>query len=168
MSVPLQFAVFVFVLFFVLFCLFVCFYCGREVFVRPDCLSNSTSNFLIGDVVFVWNTQEFAVAPHLYSLDSLLSRSAVRVHDSQAKRNVERTSKRINPIFDLSVMFLSLQTIRSFLKDAVVCAILDRISGFEPWSNVIAPRYLKVLTVSSFSPLAQMSVLMPLGLLRLR
>ena len=73
-------------------------------------------------------------------------------------------SELINLIFDLSVMFLSLQIIFRLVKAAVVCAILDRISGFEPWFDIIAPRCLKVSTVFSPSPLAFMSVLMALGL----
>ena len=44
-------------------------------------------------------------------------------------------------------------------------AILARISGLDPSSAMIAPRYLNLLTQSSFSPLTLMSVLKPLVLL---
>ena len=35
---------------------------------------------------------------------------------------------------------------------AVVCAILESIFGLEPSSVITEPRYLKLVTVSSFSP----------------
>ena len=43
-----------------------------------------------------------------------------------------------------------------------VCAILESISGLEPSSVVIEPRYLKLVTVLSFCPFILISVLMPL------
>ncbi|KAF6040827.1 hypothetical protein EB796_000860 [Bugula neritina] len=63
------------------------------------------------------------------------------------------------------MIFLSFQTGLSFVRVAVVCAILERISGFDPSSGTTDPRYLKLLTVPSFSPLTFMSVLMPSVLL---
>jgi len=63
------------------------------------------------------------------------------------------------------MIFLSFQTGLSFVRAAVVCAILERISGFDPSSDMSDPRYLKLLTVASFSPLTLMSVLMPSVLL---
>ena len=39
-------------------------------------------------------------------------------------------------------MLLSLHIGFSFVRIAVACAILERISGFEPSSETIAPRYL--------------------------
>ena len=48
---------------------------------------------------------------------------------------------------------------------AVVWAIMARISGLDPSSEMIAPRYLKLLTQSSFSPLALIVVLISLVLL---
>ena len=38
----------------------------------------------------------------------------------------------------------------SFVSAAVACAVLERISGLEPKSKTIAPRYLKLVTVPSF------------------
>ena len=46
-----------------------------------------------------------------------------------------------------------------------VCAILAITPGFAPWSVIIDPRYLKLCTASSFSPLTLMSELMLLVLL---
>ena len=38
----------------------------------------------------------------------------------------------------------------NLVNAAVVCAILESISGLEPLSVIIEPRYLKLLAVSSF------------------
>ena len=52
----------------------------------------------------------------------------------------------------------------SLVTAAVVWAILDSTSGLYPLSDTIAPRYLKLRTVSSFLLSMVMSVLMPLVL----
>ena len=64
--------------------------------------------------------------------------SAVRAHDSQAYRKMDVTRERISRILELREILLSIQTcfIFSLVKAAVVCAILDSISGLEP-SSVI-------------------------------
>ena len=50
-------------------------------------------------------------------------------------------------------MLLSLQIGQfSFVRAFVACASLERISGFKPSSETTAPRYLKLVTVSSFCP----------------
>ena len=79
--------------------------------------------------------------------------SAVSVQDSQAYGNMYMTRERISLIFELSAIFLSFQITLSFASAAVVWAILARISGLDPSSAMIAPRYLNLLTQSSFSPL---------------
>ena len=63
------------------------------------------------------------------------SNSAVKVHDSQAYRNMEMTRERINFTFDLGNMLLFLQMGFSFGRVAVACSILERISGLEPSSE---------------------------------
>ena len=95
----------------------------------------------------------------------LFSVSAVNVQDSQAYRNMDMTRERISLIFELSAIFLSFQMVLSLASAAVAWAILARISGLDPSSVMIAPRYLNRLTQSSFSPLTLMSVLKPLVLL---
>ena len=70
------------------------------------------------------------------------------------------TRERISLIFELSIILLSFQMVLSFASAAVVWTILTRISGLDPSSVMIAPRYLKLLTQSSFSLLTLMSVLM--------
>ena len=62
---------------------------------------------------------------------------------------------------------MSIQTGFSLVNAAVVCAILESILGLEPSSVITEPRYLKLVTVSSFCPFTLISVLMPLVLLGL-
>ena len=47
-------------------------------------------------------------------------------------------------------MVLSFYIGFSFIRIAVTCAILERISGFEPSSEMIAVRYLKLVIIPSF------------------
>ncbi len=63
------------------------------------------------------------------------------------------TKERISLIFELSAMLLSLHIGFSLASADVVCAILERTSGFDPSSVTMAPRYLKLGTVSTFLPL---------------
>ena len=94
----------------------------------------------------------------------LLWSLAVRVHDTQAYRKMDVTRERISRVLELREILLSFQTGFNLVNAAVVCAILDSISGFEPSSVVTEPRYLKLVTVSSFCPFILISVLMPLVL----
>ena len=49
--------------------------------------------------------------------------------------------KRISLNFELSAMFLSFQMVLSFASATVAWAILEIISGLDPSSAMIAPRY---------------------------
>ena len=82
----------------------------------------------------------------------LLCSSAVKVHNSHAYRTKDVTSERISRIVELSEMLLSFKTDFNFVNAAVVCAILESTSGLEPSSDTTEPRYLKLVTVSSFCP----------------
>ena len=93
---------------------------------------------------------------------SLLWSSAVRVHDSQAYRKMDVTRKLISHILELRGILLSVKTGVSLVNAAVVCAILENVSGLKPSSVITEPRYLKLVTVSSFGPFTLISVLMPL------
>ena len=73
--------------------------------------------------------------------------SAVRVHDSQAYRKMDVTREYISRILELREILLSIQTGFSLVYAAVVCAILEGISGLEPSSVITEPRYLKFVTV---------------------
>ena len=95
----------------------------------------------------------------------LLWSSAVRVHDSHAYRKMDGTKERISCILELREILLSFQTGFNLVNAAVVCAILESISGLEPSSIITEPKYLKLATVSSFCQFILISVLMPLVLL---
>ena len=88
----------------------------------------------------------------------------MRVHDSQAYRKIDLTRERSSRILELGELLLSFQTGFSLVNAAVVCAILESISGLEPSSVITEPRYLKLVTASNFCPFTLISVLMPLVL----
>ena len=88
----------------------------------------------------------------------------MRVHDSRAYRKMEMTRDRISRILELRKILLSFQIGFNLVSAAVVCAILESISGYEPSLVIIEPRYLKLVTVLSFYPFTLISVLMPLVL----
>ena len=70
---------------------------------------------------------------HLISMAViLLWSSAVRIHDSQAHRKMDVTRERISCILELTETLLSFQIVFNLVNAAVVCAILDSISGLEP------------------------------------
>ena len=73
--------------------------------------------------------------------------SAVRVHDSQAYREMDVTRERISRILELRKILLSFQTGFSLVNVAVVCANLESISGLESSSVITEPRHLKLATV---------------------
>ena len=56
----------------------------------------------------------------------------MRVHDSQAYRKMDMIRERISRILELRKMLLSVQTGFILVNAAVVCAILESISGLEP------------------------------------
>ena len=58
------------------------------------------------------------------------------------------TREHISRILEPTEILLSIQTGFSLVNAAVACAILQSISGLEPSSVIIEPRYLKLVTVS--------------------
>ena len=74
------------------------------------------------------------------------------------------TRERIGRILELREILLLFQTGFNLVSATVVCAILESISGLEPSSVITEPRYLTLVTVSSFCPFTLISVLMPLVL----
>ena len=54
-------------------------------------------------------------------------------------------------------MFQSFQTGFSLVNAAVVCVILERVSGLEPPAVITEPRYLILVTVSSLCPFTLIS-----------
>ena len=86
------------------------------------------------------------------------------VHVSHAYKNMGMARERISLILELMAMFLSFQMTFSLVTAPVVLTVLKSTSGLDPSSDTIAPRYLKLRTVSSFLLSMVMSVLMPLVL----
>ena len=74
------------------------------------------------------------------------------------------TRERISRILELREILLSFQTGFNLVITAVVCAILESISGLEPSSVITEPRYLKLVTVLSVCPFTVIYVLMLLEL----
>ena len=83
----------------------------------------------------------------------------MRVHDSQAYRKMNVTREHISRILELREILLSIQIGFGLVNAAVACAILESTS-----SVITEPRYLKLVTVSSFFLFILISVLMPLVL----
>ena len=79
---------------------------------------------------------------------------------------MDMTREHISRILELREIFLSFLTGFNLVNAAVVCAILESISGLELSSVIMESRYFKLVTVSSFCPSAftLISVLMPLVL----
>ena len=84
------------------------------------------------------------------SISYQISNSAIKDHGSQAYRNMEMARERISFTFDPSEILLSRQMGFSFVRAAVACAIIERISGLEPSSETTAPRNVKL----AFLPLS--------------
>ena len=84
----------------------------------------------------------------------------MRVHDSQAYRKMDVTRERFSCILELREILMPNQTDFYLVNAAVVCAILGSISGLHPSSVITEPRYLKLVTVSSFCSFTLISILM--------
>ena len=69
----------------------------------------------------------------------------MRIHDSQAYRKTDVTRARTSYTSELREIHLSFETGFNLVNAAVVCAILESISGLEPSSVITEPRYLKLL-----------------------
>ena len=125
---------------------FTSLYDGQEIFVSSDCLLDlGTDSSLV-----TWSLYEMCSILHwhlIFMARILLCSSAVRVHDSQAYRKMNVTRRRISRILELREILLSFQTGFNLVSAAVVCAILESISGLEPSSVITEPRYLKLVTV---------------------
>ena len=118
----------------------------RQIFVWSSCLLDLGTDFLVGNMIFVRDVLYLVVAPQEDGV----------------------TRECISGILELREMLLLFQTGVNLVSAAVVCAILESISGLEPSSVITEPRYLKLVTVSIFCPFTLIFVLMPLVLLVLR
>ena len=120
---------------------FASLYDRTEVFVWSDCLLDLGTDFLVANMVLY----EMCSILRWYLISMaciLLWSSAMRVHDSQVYGKMDVTRERISHILELREILLSFQTVFSFVNAAVVCAILESISGLEPSSVISEPRYL--------------------------
>ena len=119
----------------------------------------------------MWSLYEMpsSFLKHLISVAyNFFRMSTVNVQVSQAYNCTERTWESISLMFELREICLLFQMVFSLVSAAVVCAILDGTSGgLETWSVMTVPSYLyfKLSTLSSFSPLILISMLMPFVLL---
>ena len=104
------------------------------------------------------------VAPRFHGLYSSLELCFEGLHDSQAYRMMDVTREHTNRILELREIPLSFQTGFNPVNAAVASAIQENTLGLEPSSVISGPRYLKLVTVSSFYPFTLISVLMPMGL----
>ena len=64
---------------------------------------------------------------------------------------MEVARERISRILELREILLSIQTGFSLVNAAVVCAVLESISGWEPSSVITEPRYLKLVILKPLS-----------------
>ena len=69
----------------------------------------------------------------------LLCSSAVRVHDSQANKKMDVTRKHIGRILELRKIILSFEIGFNLVSTAVICAVLESMSGLEPSSVTNEP-----------------------------
>ena len=86
------------------------------------------------------------------------------VNVSHAYKNMDMARERVSLISELMAMFLLFQMTFSLVTAAVVWAILGSTAGLDPSSDTIAPRHLKLRTVSRFLLPMVMAVLTPLVL----
>ena len=68
----------------------------------------------------------------------------MRVHDSQAYTKMDVTRVLLSLILELREILLSFQIGFNLVNVAAVCAILESISGLEPSSVIMEPRYLNL------------------------
>ena len=79
-------------------------------------------------------------------------------------QKLETTRERTSFTFDPKTMLLSLQFGFSFVRAAMTCAILQRISSFKQSCKRTAPRYLQLVAVPYFCPFTLIYLWMPLAL----
>ena len=116
--------------------------------MHSNYILDSVANLLVRNMVFVRNVQKSPIASHLNGLDPSLDFCCQGLALTGIKK-VHKMSVRISLTLEASEMVLSLHMIFSLERAAVVCAILERISGFDNSLEMIAPRYFKFSTSSS-------------------
>ena len=110
--------------------------------MHSNCFLDSGADLLVCHMVFVGNVQKSPVASHLKGFDPSLDFccQSLALTGIKEGRYCSKTSVRISLTLEASAMFLSLHMIFSLERAAVVRAILEGISGFDPSLEMIAPR----------------------------
>ena len=141
------------------------------VFAKPEDLETYPNHFSFHFLTTIRSSSYFPMAAWIFLRNphwsygpcvslALLSRSITH----RRTEYMDITRERISCTFASRDMLLSLHISLGFVRNAVACAILERASGYEPASESVAPRYLKLVTVRSFCPLTLISLWMPLAL----
>ena len=108
---------------------------------------DSAANLLVRHMVFVGNVQRSPIASHLKDLDPSLAFCCQGPPLSGIKEG-GKDEHQNQLTLEAGEMFLSLHMIFSTERVAVVWAVLERISGFDPSLEMIAPRCLNFSTSS--------------------
>ena len=98
--------------------------------MHSNCILDSVANLLVRHMVFVGNVQKSPIASHLKGLNSSLEFCCQGPALTGIK--VDKMSICISLTLEASEIFLSLHMIFSLERAAVVWAILERTSGFDP------------------------------------
>ena len=112
--------------------------------MRPDGVSNSDFHFLIGYVISIRDTEEFAETSHLQCLYPSFNVYCYGPYVSHANKNNYGHGQGTHLILELMEMFLSFQMTFSccfFFTATVVWAIPESTSGLDPSCDTIVPRY---------------------------
>ena len=105
----------------------------QKVFVWSDCLLDLGTDFLVGNNHGLLYEMCSVLRKHLISKACiLLCNFSVGIHGSQVFMKMDVTREHISRIFELREVLLSFQTGFSLVSAAVVCAILESISGWNP------------------------------------
>ena len=114
--------------------------------MHSSCILDSVANLLVRHMVFVRNIQKSLKVSHLKglapSLDSCCQGPALTGIKKVDKMSISLT-------LEASEMFLPFHRIFSLERAAVGLAILERILGFDPSLEMIAPMYLKSKKISN-------------------
>ena len=107
-----------------------------------------------------WDTWYLAVAPHFRGLHSSLELCCegpwfTSIQEDGCDKGAHQS------YLELREILLSFKTSFNLVNAAVVCAVLESISGLEPSSVITEPRYLKLVTVSSCCPFTLICVDQP-------
>ena len=99
--------------------------------MHSNCILDSVANLLVRHMVFVGIIQKSPIASYLKGLDPSLNFccQGPALTGIKAGRQDERPHQ------------LNLRSIFSLERAAVVLAILERISGFDPSLEMIAPKF---------------------------